>query len=173
MVIDRGKCVGCQSCTVACRVHNDLPVSVIYNPVVTNGVTGLFPHVHMTHVPLLCMHCRNTPCVDACPTKASQQREDGIVWVDQDMCVGCKACIMSCPYGARSSHDGVAWKCTFCKERVDAGEKPYCVNTCHQKARSFGDLDDPASEVAQLVGAKGGQWLLGELNTQPGVYYIN
>jgi Fe-S-cluster-containing dehydrogenase component len=172
MVIDTRKCIGCQSCTVACRIQNDLATELIYNPVVTVGPKGIFPNVFMRHVPLLCMHCANTPCVDACPTKASQQREDGIVWVEQEKCVGCKACIMSCPYGARASHDGVVWKCTFCKDRVDEGEKPHCVNTCHQKARFFGDMEDPESEVFQLVNSNNADCLLNELNTQPSVYYI-
>lgn len=174
MVLDTGRCVGCHSCTVACKVHNELPVEMIYNPVTTVGPTGVFPDVHMLHVPLLCMHCENPPCVDACPTFASQRRDDGIVFVDEEKCVGCKACVMACPYGARVSNHkkGTVQKCDFCKDRVDAGKEPHCVKTCHQRARTFGDLDDKNSEVYKLVHGKHTVRLLAELNTDPYVFYI-
>lgn len=174
LVIDSRRCIGCHSCTVACRVHNELPLDMIYNPVTTVGPTGVFPNVHMVHVPLLCMHCANPPCVDACPTGASQQRPDGIVWVDEKKCVGCKACVMACPYGARipNQEKGTVQKCNFCKERVDESLRPYCVETCHQKARIFGDLDDENSEVYKLVHGEHSIRLLKELGTDPYVFYI-
>lgn len=174
IVLDTRRCVGCHSCTVACKVHNDLPVDMIYNPVTTIGPTGVFPNVHMVHIPLLCMHCGNPPCVDACPTGASQQRADGIVFVDDRKCVGCKACVMACPYGARiPNHEkGTVQKCDFCMERVDAGKEPHCVKTCHQKARSFGDLEDETSEVYKLVNGEHAVRLLAELGTEPFAFYI-
>jgi len=174
MVIDTRGCVGCQSCTVACRTHNDLPVDMIYNPVPTVGPAGVFPNLHMVHIPLLCMHCGNTPCVDACPTGASQVRPDGIVWVEEQKCVGCKACLMACPYGARvSNHEkGTVQKCDFCMDRVDQGKVPRCVQSCHQKVRIFGDLDDPTSEVSILIGKEHNMRLLQELGTEPYVIYI-
>ena len=174
MVMDTRRCIGCQSCTVACRVNNELPLDMIYNPVTTVGPVGVFPNIHMTYLPLICMHCANPPCVECCPTGASQQRLDGIVWVDQNKCVGCKACVMACPYGARiPNHEkGVVQKCDFCLERVEAGKAPWCVKTCHQKARIFGNLDDPSSEVHQLVYREGAVRLLEELGTEPQVYYI-
>ena len=174
MVIDVRLCVGCHSCTVACKVHNDLPVDIIYNPVTTVGPTGVFPNLQMYNIPLLCMHCGNSPCVDSCPTGASQQREDGIVFVDEKKCVGCKACYMACPYGARvyNKKKGVIQKCDFCKDRVDVGKLPYCVQTCHQKARVFGDLDDPSSEVYKMVNGEHAVRLMGELGTEPYVFYI-
>ncbi|HHV63693.1 MAG TPA: 4Fe-4S dicluster domain-containing protein [Peptococcaceae bacterium] len=174
LVIDSRRCIGCHSCTVACRVHNELPIDMIYNPVTTVGPKGVFPHVRMMHIPLLCMHCDNPPCVDACPTGASQQRPDGIVWVDQNKCVGCKACVMACPYGARVSNKetGTVQKCDFCMERVEDGLLPFCVKTCHQKARIFGDLDDKDSDVFKLVNKEPSIRLLAELGTEPQVYYI-
>ncbi|ACL19928.1 4Fe-4S dicluster domain-containing protein [Desulfitobacterium hafniense] len=176
MVIDTRKCTGCQSCTVACRVNNELPIDMIYNPVMTHGPLGKFPHVRMVHIPSLCMHCGNSPCVDACPTGASQQREDGIVWVEENKCVGCKACVMACPYGARVSNGakGTVQKCNFCKDdRVDQGKVPWCVQTCHQKARIFGDIEDQDSEVFKLVNkTKTTGRLLEELGTEPFVYYL-
>lgn len=174
MVIDQRRCIGCHSCTVACRTWNELPLETIYNPVVTEGVQGEYPNVHLVYQPLLCMHCENPPCTKSCPTNASKQDEDGIVWVDSDHCMGCKVCIQSCPYGARSSHhsEGFARKCTFCMDIVREGEDPYCVKTCHQEARIFGDLDDPNSEVSKLVGRLKTDRLLEELDTDPQVYYI-
>ncbi|MDO0824949.1 4Fe-4S dicluster domain-containing protein [Desulfosporosinus nitroreducens] len=174
MVIDTRSCIGCHSCTVACKVHNNLPVDMIYNPVTTVGPTGVYPNLHMAHIPLLCMHCEQTPCVNACPTGASQRREDGIVWIEESKCVGCKTCVMVCPYGARvSNHEkGTVQKCDFCFDRVDKGSIPRCVQSCHQKARIFGDLDDETSEVFKLVNGEHAVRLLDDLGTEPYVFYI-
>ncbi len=179
MVMDQRRCIGCQSCTVACRAWNDLPLDIIYNPVVTEGVQGAYPNVHETWTPLICMHCVNAPCVACCPTGASQKDPDtGIVFVDSAKCMGCKVCVNACPYGARDtsgmvSHlEGYVRKCNFCRDRVARGEQPYCVATCHQRARIFGDLDDPGSDISKLVGSVGTYRLLEEYGTEPSVYYI-
>ncbi|MBR2522739.1 MAG: 4Fe-4S dicluster domain-containing protein [Coriobacteriales bacterium] len=149
-------------------------MDIIYNPVVSKGVEGEWPNVHAYYTPMLCMHCEKAPCVLCCPAGASKKDDDGIVWVDPNKCMGCKVCAQSCPYGARSMNhkEGYIRKCTFCKDRVREGEMPYCVNTCHQKARIFGDLDDPNSEVSKLVGSLRTERLLTELGTEPQVYYI-
>ncbi|MBI9046859.1 MAG: 4Fe-4S dicluster domain-containing protein [Anaerolineaceae bacterium] len=174
MVMDTRRCIGCHSCTVACKINNDLPVDMIYNPVVTVGPEGVFPHLHINHYPLTCMHCDNPPCVGVCPTGASQQNEDGIVFVNMEKCIGCKACIQACPYNARhSNHEtGTVVKCDFCMERVHEGEQPYCVKTCHQNARIFGDLDNPDSKVSILLNEVQSNRFLTELGTDPQVYYI-
>lgn len=174
MVMDTRRCIGCDSCTVACKVWNELPVDMIFNPVITDGPRGKFPHVHMVHIPLICMHCEETPCVEACPTGASKQDDDGIVWIEAEKCVGCGACIETCPYNARhkDSISGVAMKCDFCKDRARAGLDPHCVATCHQRARIFGDLDDPESEVYKIVNSMRTERLYEELGTNPQVYYI-
>jgi len=174
MVFDTRLCVGCHSCTVACRVNNELPLDMIYNPVTTVGPNGVYPNLSMTHLPLICMHCDNPPCVDACPTGASKRRDDGIVFVEDKKCVGCLACVMACPYGARVKNHktGAVQKCDFCKDRVDEGKLPYCVLTCHQKARVFGDLDDGTSEVYKLVNGERTVRLLAELGTEPFAFYI-
>jgi len=174
MVMDTRRCIGCHSCTAACKVNNELPTDIIYNPVTTVGPTGVFPDLHMSNLPLICMHCENTPCVDACPTGASIRRDDGIVYVDDPKCVGCLSCVMACPYGARVKNHatGAVQKCDFCKDRVVEGKLPHCVKTCHQKARVFGDLDDETSEVFKLVNSSNATRLLGELNTEPFVFYI-
>ena len=174
MVMDTRRCVGCDSCTVACKVWNRLPLDIVLNPVITEGPTGNYPHLHMNHLPLVCMHCEQAPCVHACPTGASKQDDTGIIWVDFAACIGCGACIAACPYGARhkDQDSGVVVKCTFCRDRVGKRQEPFCVWTCHQRARIFGDLDDPQSEVARLVAALRTEQLFADLGTEPRVYYI-
>jgi Fe-S-cluster-containing dehydrogenase component len=174
MVIDVRRCIGCQSCTVGCQVGNDAPIGMLWTYVPQVGPVGEFPNVFYYNLPQLCNHCANPPCVDCCPTGASYQREDGIVLVDANKCVGCKACVMSCPYGARSPNPklGVVQKCTFCVDRITAGKQPYCVESCHQQARIFGDLDDKTSRVYQLVHSEPVVTMLPELGTDPQVYYI-
>ena len=127
------------------------------------------------------MHALPNPeCVPCCPTGASQQDDDGVVWVDSKKCMACKVCVNACPYGMRDTsvlgprlHRFVR-KCTFCKDRraEEPGSMPYCVQTCHQKARIFGDLDDPNSEVSKLVNSLHTERLFTEHGTEPQVYYI-
>ena len=174
MVIDTRSCIGCHSCTVACRTHNELTSDMIYNPVTTVGPKGTYPNLHVTHIALLCMHCQEPSCVKGCPTGASQQRDDGIVIAEEEKCVSCKVCVMACPYGARvCNHEkGIVQKCDFCLDRTEQGKKPRCVQTCHQKARTFGDMSDPNSEVSELIGKENAQQLHSELGTDPCVFYI-
>jgi Fe-S-cluster-containing dehydrogenase component len=174
MVIDLRRCIGCQACTVACQVDNKLPVGMFWNIVTTIGPKGGFPSRGLYHLPRPCFHCAHPPCVSCCPTGASTQRTDGIVLVDEDKCIGCGACVMSCPYGARTRNEklGVVQKCTFCVDNIPQAKEPFCVSTCHQRARIFGDLDDPASEVSQLLANENTMQIMPELGTDPHVYYI-
>ncbi len=100
MVIDLRKCVGCTSCTVACDAENRLPPGVVYRPVIDEEI-GTFPNVARRFLPRPCMQCDNPPCVDVCPVNATWKREDGIVEIDYDLCIGCRYCIVACPYSAR------------------------------------------------------------------------
>ncbi|MCL4425204.1 MAG: 4Fe-4S dicluster domain-containing protein [Firmicutes bacterium] len=101
MVIDRQKCVGCLSCTVACKAENALPPGVVYRPVLEEEV-GQYPNVARVFTPRPCMHCDNPPCVQVCPVGATYKRPDGIVAIDYDQCIGCRYCLAACPYDARS-----------------------------------------------------------------------
>jgi len=101
MVIDLQKCVGCHACTVACVTENHLPSGVVYRPVLEEEI-GTYPHVTRRFLPRPCMQCDNPPCVPVCPVGATYKRSDGIVPINYDRCIGCRACITACPYGARS-----------------------------------------------------------------------
>ncbi len=204
LIIDLRRCVGCEACTIACKQENHTPPGVAYAKVIKEEV-GEFPHVRRHFLPVLCNHCENPPCTDVCPVGATWKREeDGIVVVDYDLCIGCRYCIVACPYGARyfdfgdnyqepmsefeqqpspeygeyrdrtngGSPIGNVRKCTFCLHRVARGEQPACVQTCMPRARIFGDLNDPDSEISRLVAERRGFRLKEELGTEPNVFYL-
>ena len=206
MAINLTRCVGCYACVVACKTEHFLPPDVVWNRVAIFEVEGINKQIY----PTLCNHCKEPFCVDVCPTGATEQREDGIVWVDPDKCIGCRSCMMACPYQVRVFNEkpreyfpgqgltpyeemrekmyplrlGTVAKCNFCKERVDkalnnGGEPgvdryvtPACVNACPTKARIFGDIDDPESEVSTAIRIGRGYQLKPEADTDPCVYYI-
>ena len=133
------------------------------------------------HFPRSCLHCEQPACVTVCPTGASYKRaEDGIVLVDEDKCIGCKLCSWACPYGAReySAVEGVMKKCTLCVDRIynehlpEAERVPACVQACPTRARHFGDLGDPESDVSKLVAERGGVALMPELGYAPVNRYL-
>lgn len=174
MVIDARKCIGCQACTVSCKTEAEVPLGV-NRSWVESVEKGTFPDVSRSFLPRLCNQCSEPQCVSVCPTGATWKRkEDGIVVVDEDICIGCKYCILACPYDARYINPvtGAADKCDFCLHRVEAGLEPACVNTCQGKARTFGDLNDPESEVSKLLATNPTTRLRQEMGTEPNVYYI-
>jgi tetrathionate reductase subunit B len=124
-----------------------------------------------------CMHCDNPTCVQACPTSATYKDDkDGTIKVNKKLCIGCGSCIPACPYGARYRHpeEKVVDKCDFCEHRRARGELPACVTTCPTKARTFGDLKDPNSEVARLLKDNNGVRVVNrETDTQPNIYYLS
>ena len=173
MVIDVKKCIGCQACTVACIMENDVPENSFRTIVSTYEVhEGKRTGTYM--LPRLCNHCANPVCIPVCPVGATFQRKDGVVVVDGDRCVGCGYCVQACPYDARfiNHETGKADKCTFCAHRVDAGLLPACVETCVGGARIFGDLNDANSTVRHLVDANKMKVLKPEMGTQPHVFYL-
>lgn len=173
MVIDTRRCIGCHGCHVACKAENEVPLGVFRNHV-RYYEKGEYPRTRRHFLPVLCNHCENPPCVRVCPTGASHKREDGIVLVDYDICIGCKTCMGACPYGARFIHPEtkVADKCTFCVHRVDSGITPACTQTCIGKTRVFGDLNDPDSEVSKLVSTLPTTVLKAWAGTRPTVFYV-
>jgi tetrathionate reductase subunit B len=174
MVIDTRRCIGCHACTVACKSENDVPLGYSRNWV-EYVEKGEFPNVDRSFLPRLCNHCSEPACVDVCPTGATYKREeDGIVVVDDDICIGCKYCIHACPYDARYLNPitGTVDKCDFCLHRVSQGLEPSCVNTCQGHARIFGDINDPGSEVSTLLAENSYTVLLKAMGTHPNVFYI-
>lgn len=200
MVIDLKRCFGCYSCQLACKAEHYTPPTVFWGRCL-KGEGGKYPTVVRQALPVLCMQCAEPECARVCPTNATQQRPDGIVFIDKDKCIGCKYCMVACPYGARNFTEkwqsywpdgqpmtdfekftkeewiskygeGTVTKCNFCIERVEKGLKPACVESCPAKARYFGDLDDPKSEVAMLIKSERGFQLNPEFATCPSVYYL-
>ena len=174
MVIDVRRCIGCHACTVACKSEFDVPIGETRSWVEYTE-KGMYPNVGRSFLPRLCNHCSEPPCVTVCPTNATYKREqDGIVVIDNSLCIGCKYCIQACPYDARFLNPvtGFADKCDFCIHRVSRGLIPSCVNTCVGGARIFGDVSDPDSNVSILIARNRVTVLRREMGTMPNVYYI-
>lgn len=173
MAIDTKKCVGCSDCVVACKTENDVPDGYCRDWII-EAVRGQYPKVELEFRSERCNQCDNTPCVRTCPTGASLIAEGGVVLVDEDLCIGCGACIESCPYDARFFHPdkGVVDKCTFCYHRVTEGDDPACVSVCPTKCMTFGDVDDENSEISLLINERRTKTLHPEVGTKPQVYYL-
>jgi Fe-S-cluster-containing dehydrogenase component len=221
LVIDLDKCTGCQSCSVACKAENNVPFSSpeeyvrrtapFWQKVIAVS-HGEYPTLRIDLIPMPCMHCDDAPCVTVCPAKATYHREDGIVIQNYRRCIGCKYCIIACPYGVRSFNykepeeeeynrpdlppdradrgiwpfphrvHGVVEKCTFCFQRIDRALKegrkvgtevvPACAEACPARAISFGDLDDPESNVSRLLASREWLRLREEMGTNPKVFYL-
>ncbi len=173
MLIDLRKCIGCHSCSVACKAENEVPLGV-FRSWVKVIQKGTYPHVTRSFMPILCNNCEEPICVTNCPVRASYKRDDGIVMVDPHRCIGCRYCMASCPYDVRHVNPlrKIVQKCNFCAHRVDAGLEPACVETCLGGARVFGDLNDPKSRISQLIATNAVQVLKPEMATRPNVYYI-
>ena len=197
MLVDANKCDdGCTACVDACADENGWregesastdPLQAaqwIRQVKVTDPGTG-----HSQTLPMMCQHCEEPPCVDVCPTGASMKRADGIVLVDKHSCIGCRYCVMACPYQARSFvHEpvtdqrthaprgkGTVESCTFCVHRVDEGEQPACVEACggtKRGALTFGDLNDPDSDISKKVAEYPTQTIRSDLGLKPGVRYM-
>ncbi len=174
MLIDTRRCSGCQACSVACKAEFDVPLGATRSWV-EYVEKGTYPDVSRNFLPRLCNHCSEPLCVSVCPTGATYKRkEDGIVVTDSDVCIGCKYCLQACPYDARfiNHKTGSADKCDFCLHRVSQGVVPACVNTCEGRARIFGDINDPNSEISRLIASNPVTVLRKGQGTKPNVYYI-
>lgn len=172
MAIDTEKCVACNACVLACKEENDVPDGFAREWTV-QIVEGLFPHLKMENYSERCHHCDDAPCVTCCPTGASHIEEGGIVKVTPEVCIGCKACVASCPYDARYVHpQGYVDKCTFCDHRVKDGDSPACVDVCPTSCLTFGDVDDPDSELTQILKRRDYKHLKEEVGTSPNLYFL-
>jgi Fe-S-cluster-containing dehydrogenase component/formate-dependent nitrite reductase membrane component NrfD len=171
-VLDQTKCIGCHACTTACKSENEVPVGVTRTYVKAVDV-GVFPQARRAFQVTRCNQCADAPCVAACPTGAMYRREDGIVDFDKTICIGCKACMAACPYDAIfiNPEDHSAEKCNMCAHRLDLGLEPACVTVCPTEAILVGDVSDPGSKVAQVIGREPVQVRRPEKGTRPGVYY--
>lgn len=192
LLIDTTKCAsGCTDCISACGAENGLdpkpsPTSAqwIRKVEIKEIRTG-----RQASLPVMCQHCAEPPCVDVCPTGASFKRADGIVLVDRHSCIGCRYCVMACPYKARSFvHEpvtnqqpdvprgkGCVEGCTLCVHRVDLGGTPACVEACAKaghEAMLFGDLNDPDSAISKRVRDVASRQLRADLKLDPGVRYL-
>lgn len=207
MVVDLKKCLrdkGCTKCIDACHQVHNVPdfdntkdeIKWIWKENYEEAFSAHEDHyikegLKEIPIPVLCNHCDNPPCVRVCPTQATWKREDGIVMMDWHRCIGCRYCVVACPYGSRSFnwrdprpfindiHEefptrtrGVVEKCTFCDERLSRGQLPACVEACSQKALVFGDLEDSNSEVRQLLHDNFSIRRKPTLGTNPEVYYL-
>ncbi|HHJ14674.1 MAG TPA: 4Fe-4S dicluster domain-containing protein [Gammaproteobacteria bacterium] len=201
ILIDTNRCArGCNACVDACQTENgwgegagagaaesksrpEQKAHWIRKVTVKDRSTG-----HVTTLPLMCQHCETPPCADVCPTGASFKRADGIVLVDKHICIGCRYCMMACPYKARSFvHEdlkdqkpwaprgkGTVESCTLCVHRVDADGTPACVEACNaenHRAMIFGDLKNPNSEISRELERQGGKQIRADLGLNTGVRY--
>jgi tetrathionate reductase subunit B len=196
MVIDVGKCQeGCTNCVDACRKENNVALhddpNIDIHWIRKAKISRRAANARVTSAPLLCNHCDHPPCALVCPVQATYKREDGIVIVDKHRCIGCRYCLIACPYNMRmfnfkENHvrhnkdyptrmHGVSESCHFCHHRVDKGMRPACVDACNEAgngAMVFGDLNDSSSEISERVANSPVRGLREDLGTRPKVYYI-
>lgn len=192
-LIDANKCADdCNACVSACNKENGLTGSgrpKIDAQWIRKVTVRDLRTKHSVSLPMMCQHCAEPPCVDVCPTGASFKRADGICLVDKHICIGCRYCMIACPYKARSFiHEtltdqipdiprgkGTVESCTFCVHRVDRGQSPACVEACAKEPNGgailFGNLNDPKTAIAQRVAREASTQIRGDLGLDPGVRY--
>jgi Fe-S-cluster-containing dehydrogenase component len=164
LIVDLNKCAGCRACEKACNQRNHLPEEQSYIRILSRG-----DEENRWFLPVQCQHCQDAPCAAVCPVDATYQHPSGVVLVNEKTCVGCKYCVVACPYGARiyDEHKGVASKCWLCLDWVLGGGEPACVQACLKGGRIFGRRSDP--QIAKLLASGRAQPLHPEFGTNPGV----
>ena len=201
MLIDMKRCTGCHTCSMACKVENNLPDGNWWSRTLTLGgkemdtPSGVFPNTTLQYMTLACQHCEKPACVDVCPVEATWKREeDGVVIQDYDLCIGCGECISACPYdgvrlmnsdepryqldfavggcGVPTHRKNTVEKCTFCSHRLEENLDPFCIAVCPSRARHFGDLNNPGSHVSILLNKRPNCQYLEEKRTKPSVFFL-
>ena len=173
-IIDNRKCIGCHACTVACKSEHDVPIGV-NRTWVKYIEKGEFPDTRRLFSVMRCNHCADAPCVEICPTEALYTRADGIVDFDDRRCISCKACTQACPYDSIYINPDtmVAQKCNYCSHRTDIGLEPACVVVCPEHAIISGDMDNPLTEISQLLARETVSVRKAEKGTNPKLFYID
>ena len=149
LLFDARRCIGCRTCVIACKAENHIAAGSWMRVLNQHGTTtdvpvGQYPRLTLSWQVRTCMHCKNPPCLEACPSEeAIYQRLDGIVLIDRDKCTGCQACGEACPYDAIRFHpgDGKPEKCTLCSHRIDQGLEPFCAKECIWGALRFTNIE--------------------------------
>lgn len=176
MVYDETACIGCTACMDACREVNNVPEGVSRLEITRGEPKGEQPNVDYQFDRVSCQHCENAPCVYVCPTGAAYKDEaTGIVDVHNDKCVGCGYCLAACPYQVRffNPETKSADKCNFCRDtNLAAGKLPACVESCPTKALTFGDLNDPKSEINKVIANNPVYRDKSHLGTKPQLYKV-
>jgi molybdopterin-containing oxidoreductase family iron-sulfur binding subunit len=151
LILDAGRCIGCRTCVIACKVENNLDADSWIRVLTRGGANadrpaGTYPGLSLSWQPDTCRHCPNPPCREACPAEAVHKRPDGIVLIDREKCNGCRVCADACPYDAIrvDPGEGYAQKCTLCSHRIDEGLEPFCVKECICGAIRLGTSGEPA-----------------------------
>ncbi len=153
-VVDVDRCIGCKGCQVACKMENTVALGAGRNKVCTIGPNGVFPDLQMYFLTVMCQQCAEPSCVNVCPTGACYKSdEDGIIYIDKDICIGCGSCKRACPYGCIITNQElrVSDKCDMCASAREAGDQPACVRNCSGRALHIGDINDPDSDVSRLL----------------------
>ncbi|MEJ2248511.1 MAG: 4Fe-4S dicluster domain-containing protein [Candidatus Lokiarchaeota archaeon] len=176
-IIDQERCIGCDACTIACNIEREGSQWFIkvetQNSNQKDTPTGKFPKLDMIFLPKLCNHCEDPPCLKSCPVEAISKRNDGIVVIDEEKCIGCKDCVEACPYRVMyfDENRSLAEKCNLCAHRIDIGLKPFCAVCCEGQAIYFGDFNNPKSKVSRILSENKLFRLKVELSTNPIIYY--
>lgn len=180
-LIDVFRCIGCDTCSIACKMENAVPVGEnrlrILNPqqrTVFDKPVGDYPQLTMEWWPVMCQHCEDAPCIDDCPTYAIHQRADGMVEIDAELCIGCQNCGAACPYDAISfdAASGTADKCNMCDHGNGADPRPMCVETCPTRAIAFVDAAALPTAVQEWRPGRSVDLLNEDAGTRPTTRYL-
>lgn len=178
IVIDLDRCIGCRGgCQVACKTQNGIALGPSRSKLYTMGPTGAYPDLEMYFIPVMCQQCEQPECAKVCPTGACYKNdEDGVIYIDRDVCIGCQSCMRACPYEANifNKELRVSDKCDICHNQRRCGEKPVCVKNCAGAAIHYGDINDPDSEVYKLLAEAGEEhvYTLKDFGNKPSGRYI-